>query len=123
MVSVQPVTLTTLGIQHNTKIRKNDNKTPIFYAQNSNSAEKFLDLLALNNRAAVSFGKNTAMQQTMMHPYGKYYDFEAFRPRLSNYAAFRLETEAAARMRGVSAESNEYKWGLAYQGYFILFCP
>ncbi len=110
MVSVQPVTLTTLGIQHNTKIRKNDNKTPIFYAQNSNSAEKFLDLLALNNRAAVSFGKNTAMQQTMMHPYGKYYDFEAFRPRLSNYAAFRLETEAAARMRGVSAESNEYKW-------------
>lgn len=110
MVSVKPVTSFTLGRAQSTGKNKQTQNPQVFYAENSAAAARFLDLLAANNKAVISFGMNTAMQQGMVHPYGKFYEFEAFRPRLSNYAAFRLKTEAAARMKGVSAETNQYKW-------------
>lgn len=111
MVSVKPVTSFSIGNSQNQKIQqKKFAKNQAVYYASPNVASQFLDLLAANNKAIISFGANTGMKQDMVHPYGKFYEFEAFRPRLSKYAEFRLKTESASRMKGVSAETNQYKW-------------
>lgn len=103
MVTIERVT--SLNFSRSQNIKENESNNVVqLHSSDPNILTNFLTLVGNNNRAAISFGKNTPIEQQGFQPYGKSFSVEGFRPGLSKYAKSKITNEAAKRITG------EYQW-------------
>lgn len=101
MVSVHRVSGLNFDNNQNQNVKFTKNNSIQLQANDPNLLNNFMSLMASQNRAAISFGMNTAMKHEEIKPYGKGdAKIHSSSPRISDYGKFKIKTEASNRIYG-----------------------